>query len=53
MMDENVLNAPFLVQEFEPWFKWVIMDAVLALAISLIAKRVKSLRPVFRAIGWL
>lgn len=40
-------------QEFEPWFKWVIMDAVLALVVSVVARRIKRVRPVLRAIGWL
>jgi len=40
-------------QEFEPWVKWVIMDAVLALAVGLISPRVPRLQSAFRAIGWL
>ncbi|BDA47293.1 hypothetical protein COCOBI_10-1390 [Coccomyxa sp. Obi] len=42
-----------VLEEFEPWFKWVILDAVLALVVSLVAKRIKRARPVLRAIGWL
>jgi hypothetical protein len=41
------------VQEFEPWFKWLVMDAVLALLVGAIAERALHLRPVLRAIGWL
>lgn len=40
-------------QEFEPWVKWVIMDAVLALAVGIISPRVPRLQSAFRAIGWL
>ena len=40
-------------QEFEPWFKWMIMDAILALLLNITVHRVRGLRPVFLAIGWL
>ena len=40
-------------QEFEPWVKWVIMDALLAMAVGLLTTRVPSLQSAFRAIGWL
>ena len=39
-------------QEFEPWVKWVIMDALLALAVGLLSTRVPRLQSAFRAIGW-
>jgi hypothetical protein len=40
-------------QEFEPWLKWVIMDALLSLAISILTRHAKHLKPIFNAIGWL
>jgi hypothetical protein len=39
-------------KEFEPWLKWVILDAVLALAAAAIVQRVESLRPTFELFGW-
>ncbi|KAK9824664.1 hypothetical protein WJX72_012164 [[Myrmecia] bisecta] len=32
----------WLFEEFEPWFKWVVFDALLALLIGVTAKRVRS-----------
>ena len=40
-------------QELEPWVKWVILDALLALVIGLISTKVPRLQSAFRAIGWL
>lgn len=42
-----------VVQEFEPWLKWVMLDALLSLAITLLATRVQRVKPALRAIGWL
>jgi hypothetical protein len=40
------------VQEFEPWLKWVILDAVLAIVVAALVRRVEPLRPLFESIGW-
>ena len=40
-------------QELQPWFKWMVLDAVLCLLVSIVAKRATRLRPAFEAIGWL
>ena len=40
-------------QELEPWVKWVILDALLALVIGSISTKVPRLQSAFRAIGWL
>ena len=40
-------------QELEPWVKWVILDALLALVIGSISTKVPRLQSTFRAIGWL
>jgi hypothetical protein len=39
-------------QEFEPWFKWVVLDAALAVIIAGLVRHVEPLRPLFEAIGW-
>lgn len=41
------------VQEFEPWFKWLLLDSVLTLAVGLLSTQLPSSKKVFRAIGWL
>ena len=43
----------WVLDEFEPWLKWTILDACLALCVGLAAKRVRAARPALRAIGWL
>ena len=40
-------------QELEPWVKWVILDALLALVIGSISTKMPRLQSAFRAIGWL
>ena len=40
-------------QELEPWVKWVILDALLALVIGSISTKIPRLQSAFRAIGWL
>ena len=42
----------FVLDEFEPWFKWVVLDAALALAVGALVRRVEALRPLFEAVGW-
>jgi hypothetical protein len=49
----SILCAHRLPQEFQPWIKWLVFDAVLTLLLGLVVKRFESLRPVFEAIGWL
>lgn len=41
-----------LAQEFDPWLKWVVFDALLSLVVAALVKRVDSLRPFFETIGW-
>ena len=41
-----------VVQEFEPWVKWVIMDAALAYFVGVSAKKYLRLAHLYQAIGW-
>ena len=41
------------LQEFEPWFKWMLFDAILFALVSTSAKQIKFLRPAFEAVGWI
>jgi hypothetical protein len=41
------------LQEFEPWLKWLIFEAVLALIIRALVSRIAALEPFFEAIGLL
>ena len=43
----------WVLDEFEPWLKWTILDACLALCAGLAARKVRAARPALRAIGWL
>jgi hypothetical protein len=45
-----VLHAS--LQEFQPWLKWIIFDAVLTLVIGQLVKYFERLRPLFEAVGW-
>lgn len=38
--------------EFDPWIKWVFLDALFALATACVARRVAALRPLFEVFGW-
>lgn len=38
--------------EFDPWIKWVVLDALFALATASVARRVALVRPLFEAVGW-
>lgn len=40
-------------QEFQPWIKWLIFDALLTLLLGALVRRCEALRPVFEAVGWL
>lgn len=51
----NCLTPPALLsalQEFQPWLKWIIFDAVLTLVIGQLVKYCEGLRPLFEAVGW-
>jgi hypothetical protein len=39
-------------EEFDPWMKWVIFDALFALATAHVARKVAAVRPLFEAFGW-
>lgn len=41
------------VQEFEPWVKWVMMDAALAYFVGVSARHYLRLAHFYQAIGWL
>ena len=43
----------WVLEEFDPWLKWVVLDACPALCVGVAAKRVRAARPALRAIGWL
>lgn len=61
MVYKTVLNGLFALncfldgtsQEFSPWWKWIIFDALLALIVGWLANRFEGLRPFFEAVGWL
>jgi len=38
-------------QEFQPWIKWLIFDALVTLAIGALLRRYKGLRPALEALG--
>lgn len=40
-------------QEFAPWLKWLIFEAVLVVCVKALASRLQSLQPIFEAVGWL
>jgi hypothetical protein len=50
---QHHLNRQLLPsQEFQPWLKWIIFDAVLTLVIGQLVKYFDGLRPLFEAVGW-
>lgn len=42
-----------LFEEFGPWLKWLIFDALLTIIVGFLATRFKQLRPVMELVGWL
>jgi hypothetical protein len=38
-------------QDFSPWLKWLVFDALLTAMIGFLATRYKGLHPLFRALG--
>ncbi|PNW75578.1 hypothetical protein CHLRE_12g532327v5 [Chlamydomonas reinhardtii] len=42
-----------LLEEFGPWIKWLVFDALLTLIVGFIASRFEATRPIFEAVGWL
>mmetsp|Transcript_11443 Transcript_11443/g.29330 ORF Transcript_11443/g.29330 Transcript_11443/m.29330 type:complete len:92 (-) Transcript_11443:349-624(-) len=40
------------LDEFEPWLKWMVYDAVFALVTAALVKRCNRLAAVFEALGW-
>ena len=45
------LQAYDRTQEFQPWIKWLIFDALVTLAIGALLRRYKGLRPALEALG--
>ena len=45
------LRVNICAQEFQPWVKWLIFDALLTLAIGTLLRRYKGLRPALEALG--
>jgi hypothetical protein len=43
----------WLLDEFEPWVKWLVYDALLTLLTAALSRRWKQLNPLFEALGWL
>ncbi|KAL3160613.1 hypothetical protein ABBQ32_010543 [Trebouxia sp. C0010 RCD-2024] len=43
----------WVLEEFQPWVKWVIMDAALAYFVGVSAKKYLRLAHVYQAIGWM
>ena len=51
---EALWNAiSWVLEEFEPWLKWMIFDAVMAVVVKAVASRWKALSPYLEAVGWL
>jgi len=59
-MRHNPLSAPktqvwglikFLLDEFEPWLKWLVFDAVLRIVLTFVANRSARLRVFFETLG--
>jgi len=46
-------NLSWVLEEFEPWLKWIIFDAVMTLIIRGVSNRWKQSVPYLEAIGWL
>ena len=43
----------WVLEEFEPWFKWLVLDAVLAYFVGISARHWLRLARFYQAIGWL
>jgi len=41
----------WLLEDFSPWLKWLLFDAILTALIGILATRFKGLHPLFRALG--
>ena len=52
LLRARVDQAVCMLQEFEPWFKWLIMDAVLAYVVGVSARKWLRLASFYQAIGW-
>lgn len=50
---QSLLRRVLPVQEFEPWVKWVIMDAALAYFVGFSARHYLRLAHFYQAIGWM
>lgn len=42
-----------VVQEFAPWWKWMVFDALLKLIARFLARRFPRFESIFEAVGWL
>ena len=49
----SLIRKMLPVQEFEPWVKWVIMDAALAYFVGASARHYLRLAHFYQAIGWM
>lgn len=47
------LTCVMLLQEWEPWFKWLVYQAILSILLRWIVKRVQTLGPWLDAAGLL
>ncbi|KAL0043063.1 hypothetical protein WJX79_008062 [Trebouxia sp. C0005] len=43
----------WVLEEFEPWVKWLIMDAVFAYFVGVSARHWLRLASLYQAIGWM
>jgi hypothetical protein len=41
----------WLLEDFSPWLKWLVFDAILTALVGILANRYKGLHPLFRALG--
>lgn len=43
----------FDMQEFAPWWKWMMFDALLKLVARFLARRFPRFESIFEAVGWI
>ncbi len=43
----------WVLEEFEPWLKWMVFDSIMALMLGYLGRRWKALQPYLEALGWL
>jgi hypothetical protein len=49
----NAIELLWYSQELQPWFKWLLYDALFTLAVQWLGGRSRPAARVFTAVGWL